>query len=81
MAKYKVKPGYCLHLPHGRFAHPWEEVELSGELEKKVLEKQGWKVELVTEPLIKEEKESEPAEAEALEKPPQDRAIKRAKDK
>lgn len=80
MAKYKVKPGYCLHLPHERFVHPWEEVELSGELEKEVLEKQGWKVELV-EPSIKEKAVVEPAEAGSLEEPPQNRAIKRARAK
>jgi len=42
MAKYQVKPGYCLHLPHQNFAQAEEEVDLNGELEPKVLETQGF---------------------------------------
>ncbi|MBW1953634.1 MAG: hypothetical protein JRI66_11225, partial [Deltaproteobacteria bacterium] len=76
-----VKPGYCLHLPHGRFAHPGEEVELSGQVEAEILAQQGWKVEKVMEPPVQETQiKPEPeAEAEALEKPPKDRAVKRSR--
>jgi hypothetical protein len=47
MARYRVKPGYCLHLPHQAFAQAGEEVELSGETEKEILESQGWKIDPV----------------------------------
>ena len=82
MAKYLVKPGYCLHLPHGCFAHPKEEVELSGDVEKEVLKGQGWKVMPMAKP-AKEPKQPEPKESEGPEKkevsgPPQDRAVKGA---
>ena len=89
MVKYLVKPGYCLHLPHGCFAHPGEEVELSDDLEKKVLEGQGWKVMPVAKPAkepkqqTKEPEDSEPEEPKGPEDrevsgPPQDRAVKGA---
>ncbi|MBW1953956.1 MAG: hypothetical protein JRI66_12910 [Deltaproteobacteria bacterium] len=93
MPKYRVKPGYCLHLPYGRFAHPGEEVELSGQVEAEILAQQGWKVQKVMEPPVQEpqskpepeaEAETEPepeaeAETEAVEKPPKDRAVKRSR--
>ena len=47
MARYRVKPGYCLHLPHQAFAQSGEEVELAGDLEQEVLASQGWKIEPV----------------------------------
>jgi len=75
MAKYMVKPGYCLHLPRNVFVHPGEEVELSGDLEKEVLEKQSWKVECVPEPA------TEATEAREIPEPPKDRAVKEAKAK
>jgi hypothetical protein len=90
MAKYLVKPGYCLHLPHGCFAHPGEEVELSEDLEKKVLEGQGWKVTPMAkpakepeqpapeEPEDSEPKEPKEPEAKEVTGPPQDRAVKGA---
>jgi hypothetical protein len=90
MAKYLVRPGYCLHLPHGCFAHPGEEVELSEDLEKKVLEGQGWKVMPMAKP-AKEPKQPEPQDLEDSEPkepekpedkevagPPRDRAVKGA---
>lgn len=74
MARYLVKRGYCLHLPHGRYAHPGEEVDLAGELEREVLEQQGWKVELVQpQPAAPEERE--------VDEPPRNRTIKKAKTK
>jgi hypothetical protein len=85
MAKYLVKPGYCLHLPHGCFAHAGKEVELSGDLEKDVLKGQGWKVMPMTKPgkETKKPEESEPKEPKGPEDrevagPPQDRAVKGA---
>ena len=79
MGKYLVTPGYCLHLPHGCFAHPGEEVELSGDLEKDVLRGQGWKVMPMAKP-AKEPKQPEPKGPEDREVtgPPQDRAVKGA---
>jgi hypothetical protein len=62
MAKYKVKPGYCLHLPHARFGHP-------GEME--VLQNQGWKVEPVADEIPLPEPEKK-----APKGPPKDRAVK-----
>jgi hypothetical protein len=44
---YVVKPGYCLHLPYQRFKYSGETVDLSGDLEKKILESQRWKLEPV----------------------------------
>lgn len=85
MAKYLVKPGYCLHLPHGRFAQPGEEVELTSELEKKILEDQGWKVAPVIKPAMEqkrpEPKEPEEPEDKAVTGPPRDRAVKGVKAK
>jgi hypothetical protein len=78
MPRYMVKPGYCLHLPHGTFVLPGEEVELTGRLEREVLETQGWKVSLV-EPVQPPEKQSGPAEGKAVTEPPKDRAVKRAR--
>ena len=78
MATYQVKPGYHLHLPHGRVAEPSEEVELTGDLEREVLEKQGWKVTLITSTPANTQT-TEPEETKAIEKPPKDRAAKRAK--
>jgi len=79
VGNYLIKPGYCLHLPHGRFAHPGEEVELSGKLEEKILEEQGWKVTLVVKP-AKEPKQPEPKEPgdKEISGPPRDRAVKGA---
>ena len=74
MAKYLVKPGYCLHLPHGRFAQPGEEVELAGKLEEKVLEEQGWKV----MPVATEPKKPKELDNKEVSGPPRDRAVKRA---
>ena len=82
MAKYLVKPGYCLHLPHGCFAHPGEEVELSGDLEKDVLKVQDWKVmpmaKPAKEPKQPEEYEQKGPEDREVAGPPQDRAVKGA---
>ena len=85
MAKYLVKPGYCLHMPHGCFAHPGEEVDLSGDLEKDILEGQGWKVMPLAKPAKgpKEQEDSQPKEPKGPEDrevtgPPQDRAVKGA---
>jgi hypothetical protein len=75
MAKYVVMPGYCLHLPRNVFIHPGEEVELSGDLEKEVLDKQSWKVERVPEPA------TEATEAKEIPEPPKDRAVKEARTK
>jgi hypothetical protein len=82
MAKYLVKSGYCLHLPHGRFAQPGEEVELAGDLEQEVLKNQGWKVAPVARP-PKAPAGSEAREPEVKEvaAPPQDRAVKEARTK
>ena len=77
MARYRVKPGYCLHLPHQAFAQSGEEVELAGDLEQEVLAGQGWKIEPV---LAEPDKEKEPTGREVNE-PPKDRAIKEAKAK
>ena len=74
MAKYKVKPGYCLHLPYQAFAQAGEEVELGGDLEQEVLAGQGWKIEPV-------QAESEKGETKEVNEPPKDRAIKEAKTK
>jgi hypothetical protein len=73
MAKYKVKPGYCLHLPHARFGHPGDMVDLSGDLEMEVLQNQGWKV----EPAAEETSLPEP-EKKAPKGPPKDQAVKPA---
>jgi hypothetical protein len=79
MTVYRVKPGYCLHLPHGRFAHPGEEVDLSGELEQKVLETQGWKIESVQpEPAaVKPQKAAPAPKTKEVPEPPRDRAVKK----
>jgi hypothetical protein len=79
MAIYRVKPGYCLHLPHGRFAHHGEEVDLSGELEQKVLRTQGWKVESVQpEPAAVKPQGAAPApETKEIAGPPNNRAVKK----
>jgi hypothetical protein len=82
MGKYLVKPGYCLHLPHGCFAHSGEEVEMSGDLEKDILKGQGWKVVPAAKP-AKESKEPEQRgpkgpEDKEVAGPPQDRAVKGA---
>jgi hypothetical protein len=81
MAKYKVKPGYCLHLPHQNFAQAGEEVDLNGELEQKVLETQGWKIEPAQpEPAAVKAQEAGavPApEAKEVPEPPKDRAVKK----
>jgi hypothetical protein len=71
MAKYQIRPGYCLHLPNNTFANPGEEVDLSGDLELEVLKNQGWKV----EPVVKEIPLPEP-EKKAPKGPPKDRAVK-----
>jgi hypothetical protein len=76
MTVYRVKPGYCLHLPHGRFAHPGEEVDLSGELEQKVLETQGWKVESV-QPEPAAVKAAPVPETKEIAGPPNNRAVKK----
>ena len=44
MARYRVRPGYCLHLPHQAFAQAGEEVDLGGDMEKEILESQGCKI-------------------------------------
>jgi len=78
MARYRVNTGYYLYLPHGRVAEPGEEVELAGDLEQEVLAKQGWKVSLA-EPVHLPGGSSGPAEEKAMEEPPQDRAVRRAR--
>ena len=79
MSKYRIRPGYCLHLPNHAFAHPGEEVDLSGDLEQEVLGNQGWKVyPAPSEPDLDLPKVSGP-EAQEVDKPPKDRAIKKAK--
>ncbi|MBM4287556.1 MAG: hypothetical protein FJ135_05315 [Deltaproteobacteria bacterium] len=81
MARYRVRPGYCLHLPHQAFAQAGEEVELSGELEKEIIESQGWKIDPVNAGIDPgKPKDTRPDEKEVTE-PPQDRAIKEAKAK
>ena len=81
MARYRVKPGYCLHLPHQAFAQAGEEVELSSETEKEILESQGWKIDLCNADAGKDKpKDNGPEEKEVTE-PPQDRAVKEAKAK
>lgn len=81
MARYRVKPGYCLHLPHQTFAQAGEEVDLGGDLEKEILGSQGWKIEPVDADADKgKPKDIGPEEKEVTE-PPQDRAIKEAKAK
>jgi len=79
MATYRVKLGYCLHLPHGRFVHHGEEVDLNGELEQKVLETQGWKIELVQpEPAAVKAQNAAPApETKEVPESPKDRAVKK----
>jgi hypothetical protein len=81
MARYRVKPGYCLHLPHQAYAQAGEEVELSGDLEKEIIESQGWKIDPVSAGTdTGKPKDTGPDEKEVTE-PPQDRAIKEAKAK
>jgi len=81
MARYRVKPGYCLHLPHQAFAQAGEEVELSDDLEKEILKSQGWKIDPVNAGTdTGKPKDSGPDEKEVTE-PLQDRAIKEAKAK
>jgi hypothetical protein len=81
MARYKVKPGYCLHLPHQAFAQAGEEVELSSDLEKEIIASQGWKIDPVNAGTdTGKPKDTGPEEKEMTE-PPQDRAIKEAKAK
>jgi hypothetical protein len=81
MARYRVKPGYCLHLPHQAFAHGGEEVDLGGDLEQEILESQGWKIDPVNVDAGKDKpKDTGPEEKEVTE-PPQDRAVKEAKAK
>ncbi len=81
MAKYLVKPGYCLHLPHGRFAQTGEAVDLEGELEQKILESQGWKIEAAgEEPQPAKANGPDPAsapETKEAQEPPKDRAVKK----
>jgi hypothetical protein len=83
MANYLVKPGYCLHLPPGRFVHPGEEVDLNGELEQKVLETQGWKIEPAQpEPAAVKPQKAGTApvpETKEVPEPPKDRAVKKDK--
>jgi hypothetical protein len=74
MAKYRVKPGYCLHLPNHAFTQAGEEVDLAGDLEQDVLANQGWKIEPVPP-------ESEKVKTKEVTEPPKDRAIKEAKTK
>lgn len=79
MTLYRVRYGYCLHLPHQAFAHAGEEVELSGGLEQEVLESQGWKIEPVSaEPDRGKTTDSGP-EPKKVTEPPQDRAVKEPK--
>jgi len=73
MATYRVKSGYCLHLPNLVVKHSGEEVELTGEVEKDIMDNQGWKVERVQ---AAERKMPEPA-GKAAAQPPQDRALKK----
>jgi hypothetical protein len=81
MARYRVRPGYCLHLPHQAFAQAGEEVDLGDDLEKEIIESQGWKIDLVNADFGKDKpKDNGPEEKEVTE-PPQDRAIKEAKAK
>jgi hypothetical protein len=81
MARYRVRSGYCLHLPHQAFAQAGEEVELSGDLEKEILESQGWKIDPVNAGIdTGKPKDTGPEEKEVTE-PPQDRAVKEAKAK
>lgn len=81
MAKYRVKPGYCLHLPNQAFHQSGEELDLVGDLEQEVLASQGWKI----EPVLAGADKGQPHETGQVErevsKPPKDRAIKEAKTK
>lgn len=84
MGRYRVKPGYCLHLPNRWFVHPGEEVELTGGLEQDVLTYQGWKVEPVLSGQATgdgQEAVQELAEPKGLDKPPRDRAVRGAKNR
>jgi hypothetical protein len=74
VAKYRVKPGYCLHLPHQGFAQSGEEVDLAGGLEQEVLASQGWKIEPV-------QAEPDKGKGKEVNEPPKDRAVKEAKAK
>jgi hypothetical protein len=81
MARYRVKPGYCLHLPHQAFAQAGEEVELTSDLEQEIMASQGWKIDPVNADGDKgKPKDTGPEEKEVTE-PPQDRAIKETKAK
>ena len=73
MATYRVKSGYCLHLPNQVMKQSGEEAELNGDLEKDIMDNQGWKVEPVPTP---ERKAPEPA-VKAAAQPPPDRAMKK----
>ena len=78
--KLKVKEHYTLHIDRFRIIGPGETVELSEEEGAKVLDSQGWKVEVV-KPKVKATKpapDPEP-EQEAVEKPPKDRQVKKGK--
>ncbi|MBM4286902.1 MAG: hypothetical protein FJ135_01920 [Deltaproteobacteria bacterium] len=80
MAKYRVKPGYCLHLPHQNFVQAGEEADLNGELEKEILESQGWKIEPVNGEQPNKANGPDPApspEAREVPEPPKDRAVKK----
>lgn len=74
MARYRVKSGYCLHLPNQAFRQPGQEVDLADDLEQDVLASQGWKIEPV-------QAEPDKGKTKEVNTPPKDRAIKEAKAK
>lgn len=78
MARYRVKPGYCLHLPNQAFGQSGEEVELNGDLEQEVLASQGWKIEPVPEGAAKGQPHETGQVEREVRRPPKDRAIKEA---
>jgi len=81
MARYRVKPGYCLHLVNQVVINAGEEAELSGDQEQDILANQGWKIEPVAaEPDKGKAKEAGP-EVKEVPEPPQDRAVTEAKTK
>ncbi len=74
MARYKVKNGYCLHLPNGKFFMGGSVVDLDPETETRMLAEQGWKIEAI------HETKPQP-QTKDIDKPPVDRAIKKPQSK
>ncbi len=71
MALYRVREGYVVHLENGKELSPGEIFEPAPE----VLDSQGWKIEPVKEAELVAE-QSKPTTKD-VEKPPQDRMIKK----